>query len=95
MPCKLHGVRAVCTMRRAFRFERSARKQHAPRELGAASLAGMIFALLGALRFIRRSRFCATPERAMNLILWLPGLFLLGMIGMGVMFAFVAGCDRV
>jgi hypothetical protein len=34
-------------------------------------------------------------EEAMNLTLWLPGLFLLGMLGMGLMFAFVAGCDRV
>lgn len=31
----------------------------------------------------------------MDLTFWLPGLFLLGLIGMGLMFAFVAGCDRV
>ena len=31
----------------------------------------------------------------MNLTVWLPGLFLLGLVGMGLMFAFVAGCDRV
>jgi hypothetical protein len=34
-------------------------------------------------------------ESEVSLILWLPGLFLLGMLGMAVMFAFVAGCDRV
>jgi hypothetical protein len=34
-------------------------------------------------------------RKAMELTLWLPGLFLLGLVGMGLMFAFVAGCDRV
>jgi hypothetical protein len=29
------------------------------------------------------------------LIVWLPVLFVLGLVGMGLMFAFVAGCDRV
>jgi len=32
---------------------------------------------------------------AMDLTVWLPSLFFLGLIGMGLMFAFVAGCDRV
>jgi hypothetical protein len=31
----------------------------------------------------------------MDLTLLLPSLFLLALIGMGLMFAFVAGCDRV
>jgi hypothetical protein len=31
----------------------------------------------------------------MELTVWLPALFLLGLIGMGLMFAFVTGCDRV
>jgi hypothetical protein len=31
----------------------------------------------------------------MNLILWLPLLFLLGLAGLGLMFAFVAACERV
>jgi hypothetical protein len=30
-----------------------------------------------------------------NLTLWLPALFLLGLAGMLLMFAFVAACDRV
>jgi hypothetical protein len=31
----------------------------------------------------------------MEITVWLPALFLLGLIGMGLMFAFVTGCDRV
>jgi hypothetical protein len=30
-----------------------------------------------------------------NLAIWLPGLFILGIVTIGLMFAFVAGCDRV
>jgi hypothetical protein len=31
----------------------------------------------------------------MDLTVWLPALFLLGLLGMGLMFAFVAACERV
>ncbi len=31
----------------------------------------------------------------MNLTVWLPSLFLLGLATMGLMFAFLAGCERV
>ncbi len=31
----------------------------------------------------------------MNLLLWLPLLLLLGLAGLGLMFAFVYACDRV
>jgi hypothetical protein len=31
----------------------------------------------------------------MDLTVWLPGLFLLGLLGIGLMFAFVAACERV
>ena len=31
----------------------------------------------------------------MNLETWLPGLFLLGLLGMGLMFAFVVACEKV
>jgi hypothetical protein len=31
----------------------------------------------------------------MDLAVWLPGLFLLGLIAFGLLFAFVAGCERV
>jgi hypothetical protein len=31
----------------------------------------------------------------MNLYVWLPALLLLGLAAMGVMFAFVAACDKV
>ena len=32
---------------------------------------------------------------AFDLTIWLPAVFLLGLLTMGLMFAFVAGCDRV
>lgn len=31
----------------------------------------------------------------MNLTLWIPALVLLGLLTLGLMFAFVAACDRV
>ncbi len=31
----------------------------------------------------------------MNLAIWLPVLFLLGVVTLGLLFAFVAACDRV
>ena len=31
----------------------------------------------------------------MNLVIWLPAVFLLGLATLGLMFAFVAACDRV
>jgi len=31
----------------------------------------------------------------MNLVIWLPALFILGLVTMGLLFAFVAACDRV
>jgi hypothetical protein len=31
----------------------------------------------------------------MNLTIWLPSMFILGLVGMGLMFAFMAACDRV
>jgi hypothetical protein len=31
----------------------------------------------------------------MNLIVWIPALFLLGLAVMGLMFAFVTACERV
>ncbi len=30
-----------------------------------------------------------------NLTLWLPGLFLLGIVTMALVFTFVIGCDKV
>ena len=32
---------------------------------------------------------------AVNLVIWLPAMFLLGLCTMGVMFAFVTACDKV
>jgi hypothetical protein len=34
-------------------------------------------------------------DRLMELTMWLVGLFLLGLAVMGLMFAFVLGCERV
>jgi hypothetical protein len=31
----------------------------------------------------------------MNLAIWLPAMLLLGLATMGLMFAFVVGCDKV
>jgi hypothetical protein len=31
----------------------------------------------------------------MNLTVWLPAMFLLGLATLGLMFAFVTGCDKV
>jgi hypothetical protein len=31
----------------------------------------------------------------MNLAIWLPALLLLGLVTMGLLFAFVFGCDKV
>ena len=31
----------------------------------------------------------------MNLMIWLPALFVLGLVVMGLMFAFLAGCVRI
>lgn len=31
----------------------------------------------------------------MNLTLWIPALLLLGLVTLGLMFAFVAACDKV
>jgi hypothetical protein len=31
----------------------------------------------------------------MDLAVWLPGLFILGVAVMGLLFAFIAGCERV
>jgi hypothetical protein len=34
-------------------------------------------------------------ERTMNLLVWLPALFVLGLGTIGLMFAFVFACDQV
>ncbi len=31
----------------------------------------------------------------MNLVTWLPALFAVGLVSMGLMFAFLVACDRV
>jgi len=34
-------------------------------------------------------------DRIMNLVIWIPALGLLGLTGLGLMFAFVFACDKV
>jgi hypothetical protein len=34
-------------------------------------------------------------EDDMNLAIWLPAVFLLGLATLGLMFAFVSGCEKV
>jgi hypothetical protein len=34
-------------------------------------------------------------ETTMNLVLWLPAMFLLGLATLALLFAFLAGCDKV
>ncbi len=31
----------------------------------------------------------------MNLVVWLPGMFVLGLVSMGLCLAFLAACDRI
>jgi hypothetical protein len=31
----------------------------------------------------------------MNLELWIPGMLILGLVTLGLMFAFIAGCERI
>jgi len=31
----------------------------------------------------------------MDLAIWLPGLLVLGLVGLGLMFAFISACDKV
>lgn len=31
----------------------------------------------------------------MNLVVWLPAMFLLGLAGMGACYAFIAACDKI
>jgi len=37
----------------------------------------------------------AVLGEVMNLVVWLPAMFLLGLATMGLLFAFVAACQRV
>jgi hypothetical protein len=34
-------------------------------------------------------------ERSMNLVVWLPALFALGLVSMGVCYAFVFACEEI
>jgi hypothetical protein len=34
-------------------------------------------------------------EKTVDLTIWIPGLFLLGVVGIGLLFAFIKACDNV
>ncbi len=55
------------------------------------SLAGARIAFPLALRFVGSP----TARIIMNLTIWLPAMFLLGLATLGLMFAFLAGCEKV
>jgi ABC-type Fe3+ transport system permease subunit len=45
-------------------------------------------------RFPRRRR-PSGKEALMNLVVWLPALFALGLVSMGVCYAFVSACEEI
>jgi hypothetical protein len=53
-------------------------------------------AKLFAGRFRTAFEGCAErKERSMNLVVWLPALFALGLVSMGVCYAFVSACEEI
>jgi hypothetical protein len=57
-------------------------------------MTGAILAKAKSGRLTRIS-FRGCKEGAMDLAVWLPSLFLLGIVGIAAMFAFIAACERV
>ncbi len=47
-----------------------------------------------AFRTVKRVTKSQT-EQSMNLAVWLPGLLILGLAGLGLMCAFIMGCEKV
>jgi hypothetical protein len=49
-----------------------------------------------ASRFRTAFEGCAgRKEKSMNLVVWLPALFALGLVSMGVCYAFVFACEEI
>ena len=46
-------------------------------------------------RIGRRFRAFWIGVTEMNLVIWLPAMFLLGIVGFALLFAFVPACDKV
>jgi hypothetical protein len=42
----------------------------------------------------RAGRILGT-ERSMNLVVWLPAMFVLGLVSMGVCYAFIFACEEI
>jgi hypothetical protein len=38
---------------------------------------------------------CGRKERSMNLVVWLPAMFALGLVSIGVCYAFVFACEEI
>jgi hypothetical protein len=53
-------------------------------------------AKLSAARFRATFEGCAgRKERSMNVVVWLPAMFALGLVGIGVCYAFVFACEEI
>jgi hypothetical protein len=62
----------------------------------ASTIGGEITRSYGTrLAFGERSPPGNPEEVRMDLVIWLPALFLLGLLTMGLVFAFLAGCERI
>ena len=57
--------------------------------------------LVGGGPGARGARMAQRDERriagrfAMNLVVWLPGMFLLGVVSMGLCYAFLCACEKI
>ena len=61
-----------------------------------ASVVGRMSAKLFAGCIRTAFEGCAgRKERSMNLVVWLPALFALGLVSMGVCYAFVSACEEI
>ena len=48
-------------------------------------------AMIGTLPAKRKTE----EDRLMNLVVWLPAMLLLGMMGMGLCYAFIFACEKI
>src|SRR6478735_4374256 len=44
---------------------------------------------------LAHNQFFHKRDFAMDLAIWLPSLLVLGLVGLGLMFAFISACDKV
>jgi hypothetical protein len=46
-------------------------------------------------KLLPTGRICNGMERSMNLVVWLPAMFVLGLVSLGVCYAFIFACEEV